>query len=48
MTASELSAMGDLVFGFEEACLDLVVNLSDSDFPVQVGQPDQGTTSSLI
>lgn len=36
MTASELSAMADIVYGFEEACVDLVINLSDSDFPVQV------------
>ena len=36
MTASELSAMADLIYGFDEACVDVVINLSDSDFPVQV------------
>ena len=35
--ASELSALADLVYGFEEACVDVVINVSDSDFPVQVG-----------
>ena len=36
VTASELSAMADLVYGFDAHCIDTVINLSDSDFPVQV------------
>ena len=42
VTASELSAMADIVYGFEEACVDMVINLSDSDFPVQVCAPCSG------
>ena len=42
MTAGELSAMADIIYGFEEACVDTVINLSNSDFPVQVCAPCSG------
>ena len=28
--------MADVIHRFEEACVDVIINVSDSDFPVQV------------
>ena len=48
LVAAQLSALADAVLRPAEACVDLVINLSEADFPVQSNAAIKRKLHSLI
>ena len=41
ITAGQLSAMADIHYGYQDSCIDLIINLSNSDYPLKTAQAVQ-------